>query len=743
MNDRIKCNNNTGVPVNFLGVTKSFATLAGYKRRTILKKKPYIFIFSLIAGVLLSMGTSWGQLQTSGGQTAFQLVQNTLLGSGVQLVSVNFQGSTNAIGTFNGASSNIGISSGVIMTTGLISGPDGPVGPNNIPNAGVDNGTGGFILLENILDNDPNTTQTYNATVITFTFIPKGDSINFKYVFASEEYKEYVGTEFNDVFGFFLSGPNPLGGNYVNTNLALVPGSPTPVAINNVNHLSNTAFYVDNESPGLTVQYDGFTTPLIAMAAVIPCSTYTITLAIADVSDGIYDSGVFLEAKSFASEGLDVNSTISGSFSTDTLYEVCGQGDVVFTFTGNTSVANTIPYQILGTATNGVDYTISPPGNIINIPAGQSTGSITITPIIDALIEGLEYIVIEIIDTPSCPGVQMPRDTIWLQNVNPLVVTARQDTSLVCNNEVLYAYAFTTGGAGNVTLTWSDGLGQGNFIPFIARSNETYVVIATDQCGTTTIDSFTVFVPNATPLVLTFTSDTAICPGSPVVLNATVGGGIGPLNLSWSTGESNIYSKLVVPMETTLYSVILTDSCGNSATDGALVIVLAPSVDISYSYKDNRIIQFYSTASQDVVSYFWNFGDGQTSTLINPEHTYADSGYYNVMLIVTNEFGCTDTAFEFIYAYPDFRFFIPNTFTPNGDALNDVFTGLGIGFIKYEMRIFDRWGAEIFFTNDLNRGWPGTAGNSNCQIGVYVYRVDLETPAELKHQFIGHVNLLR
>lgn len=723
-------------------MTRGFTTLASSMRKASLKRNTTISILSAMFGMMISCLPGWSQLQTSGGQTATQLVQNTLLGGGVQLVSVNFQGSPNAIGTFNGTFSNIGISSGVIMTTGVISGPDGPVGPNNLPNAGIDNGTGGYGLLNAIAAPE----QTFNATVIEFTFIPQGDSINFKYVFASEEYKEYVNSQFNDIFGFFLFGPKPGGGNYNNDNIALVPGSSIPVAINNVNHITNSAYYVDNElpNPGMTVQYDGFTTPLVAMAQVIPCETYTIRLAIADVGDGIYDSGVFLEEHSFSSNGMDISTELTGSFNPDTLYETCGSGEVTISITGNTAIPNTVNYQLLGTAVNGVDYTISPPGTSVTIPAGQSSAQLTITPINDGVPEGLEFIVIELIDTAACPNVQMPRDTIYLQNVNPLQVIARDDTSLVCNNEVLYASATTSGGAGNITLSWSDALGQGNFIAFIARNTETYIVTATDQCGNVAVDSFTVFVPNAAPLVLTFTEDTAVCPGSPVILNAGAGGGIGPLTLSWSTGEVNISSKLVAPFESTFYSVILTDSCGNSATDGALVTVLAPEVTISYSYKDNRILQFYANPTPDVVSYLWDFGDGGSSTLQNPEHTYQDSGYFNVMLIVTNEFGCTDTVFETIYAYPDFRFFIPNTFTPNLDGLNDVFTGLGIGFVKYEMRIFNRWGQEIYFTNDLDRGWPGTDNkNANLPIGVYAYRVDLETPSSKKYQFLGHVNLLR
>lgn len=723
-----------------LGKDSDFTTLAGSKRKEILHllhRVKYLFL----AAIFSLAGTINAQyLQTQGGFTATQLVQDVLLGGGVQLVSVNFQGANYAIGTFNGASSNIGLSEGVVMTTGTITGPNGPAGPNNQPDAGMDNGTAGYSLLSSIIGEN-----TFNATVIQFTFIPSGDSINFRYVFGSEEYKEFVGTQYNDVFGFFLTGPNPLGGNYNNQNLAVIPSTSTTVAINNVNHQTNTSYYVDNEAlGGNSVQYDGFTTVLTASASVIPCSTYTITLAIADVADGIYDSGVFLEAKSFSSNGIDVSHEVINSFSPDSLYESCGQAEVTFTITGNTSVPNTINYQILGTATNGVDYNIAPGGTSITIPAGQNTGTITVTPVNDGIPEGLEYIVIQVIDTLACPGVELPSDTVWLVNVEPIQVTARPDTTLDCNNVVMHAYANTTGGAGNITLSWNQSLGQGNYIPFIAKQTQTYVVTATDQCGNSAVDSFTVFVPNVAPLVLSFSNDTSICPGSPVTLNASASGGIGDLNLAWSTGDKDITSILVNPFETTLYSIIVTDSCGNSVTDGALVTVLAPGVTADYMYKDNRKIQFFSTPSHDVETFLWDFGDGNTSTEQNPEHTYADSGYYNVILVVTNEFGCTDTAELLIYAYPDFRFFIPNTFTPNGDGLNDVFTGAGMGFAKYEMRIFDRWGVEIYFTTDIDRGWPGTDKANNKQpIGVYAYRIELTTPADIKHRYIGHVNLLR
>lgn len=678
------------------------------------------------------------QLTTQGGFTAQDLVEDVLLGGGVQVLNVTFQGSNGAIGTFNGASSNIGLSEGVVMTTGSIFTPNGPQGPNNSTQNGFDNGTGGYGLLNGLVG-----TNTFNATVIRFDFIPQGDTVAFRYVFGSEEYKEYVGTEFNDVFGFFISGPDPSGGTYNNKNIAIIPNTTTPVAINNVNHLSNTAYYVDNESPipGTTVQYDGFTTVLKAIAPVVPCSTYTIILAIADVADGIYDSGVFLEAKSFSSDGVEVSHTITGSPTNDTLYESCGQAEVTFTWTGDNTNDRTILFNILGTATNGVDYAPIP-GSIV-IPAGQSSASFIITPTDDGIFEPTESIIIQIIDTDICPNVQLPGDTIFLKNVEPLIVTARPDTVLDCNNEIVTLYASITGGAGWVVYSWDNNVGTGNYIPVLSRQTTTYVVTATDQCGNVESDSVTISVPNVPPLTLSFSPDTAICPGEEVTLTAYATGGIGDITYSWSTGDGNVNSITVSPYETTLYSIAVNDSCGNTLTAKSLVSVRNPSVQFVYSYLENRKLKFTSAASEDVVSYYWNFGDGGTSTDMHPTHEFADTGYFTVTLIVTNAFGCTDTAVQEIYAYPDFVFYIPNTFTPNLDGINDVFSGKGVGFKEYKMRIFDRWGQEIYVTDDYHRGWDGTYKDERCQLGVYAYKIELITPPGKLYTYVGHVNLIR
>ena len=243
--------------------------------------------------------------------TAAQLVDNVLLGGGIIANNHSFIGDPNQIGFFNGINSNVGIDSGIVLSSGSIL---DLIGPNAIGSTSTDYSSPGDVTLDAVTFPDP----TNDAAVLEFDFIPTSDTLRFKYVFGSEEYLEFVNS-YNDAFGFFLSGPNPSGGNYVDQNLAIVPGTVnTAVTINNVNNVANPAFYVDN-GDGFTapqntdptvIQFDGFTTPLTAVAAVNCGDTYQIKLVVADVVDWSWDSGVFLEAGSFFSPELNVTDNL-------------------------------------------------------------------------------------------------------------------------------------------------------------------------------------------------------------------------------------------------------------------------------------------------------------------------------------------------------------------------------------------------------------------------------------------------
>ena len=255
-----------------------------------------IFLFSTLTGS--------AQLTVDSTFSPTQLVQ-TLLGGGISTSNITFTGDTlHASGFFNESGGAFGITSGIMLTSGTVSNAPGP---NNQDAAGVDNLQPGDQLL-NQYTNGIDTTE--DATVLEFDFTSTSDSVEFNYVFGSEEYNEFVNQGYSDLFGFFISGPGIVG----SVNIALVPSTTIPVSIDNINNgftpvgqastgpCMNCQYYVDNFM-GTVMQYDGYTTVLTAKAGVVPCETYHLKLVVADVGDGIYDSGVYLEGGSFKSTG--------------------------------------------------------------------------------------------------------------------------------------------------------------------------------------------------------------------------------------------------------------------------------------------------------------------------------------------------------------------------------------------------------------------------------------------------------
>lgn len=223
-----------------------------------------------------------------------------LIGSGLEYSNVVYTGNDISRGSFWGGPGNIGVSNGIILTSGNVTVAPGP---NNSGSAGTNSGQGGDPDL-NILAG----VSTFDACVLEFDFVPEYAYIWFDYVFGSEEYHEYVG-QFNDAFGFFISGPGisgPFSNNSV--NIALIPSTGVPVSINTVNcgnpyncqeSCMNCQYFVNNNLQ--FTQYDAFTTVLTVSAELEPMQTYHIKLSIGDGVDHAYDSGVFLQASSFCS----------------------------------------------------------------------------------------------------------------------------------------------------------------------------------------------------------------------------------------------------------------------------------------------------------------------------------------------------------------------------------------------------------------------------------------------------------
>ncbi|NVN94494.1 MAG: T9SS type A sorting domain-containing protein [Bacteroidetes bacterium] len=229
------------------------------------------------------------------------LIANYLSGPGVTISNVKFNGNDTAIigemigyYEFSGLTPSFGIDTGIIISTG---GVTGAIGPNNTGSMTAPTNTSVYFdsTLQSLI---PNHTLT-EAAVLEFDFTPLTDTlIACRFVFGSEEYPEFVNTQFNDVFGFFINGPNPLGGLFVNQNLALIPGTNMPITIDNVNDSVNSSYYINNLG-GQNLQYDGYTTPFLLQQVVTPGQSYHFKVGVADAGDRAYDSGVFLKIKSF------------------------------------------------------------------------------------------------------------------------------------------------------------------------------------------------------------------------------------------------------------------------------------------------------------------------------------------------------------------------------------------------------------------------------------------------------------
>jgi hypothetical protein len=227
--------------------------------------------------------------------TANALAQE-IAGQGVTIQTATFTGDPRQGGLFSGPGvvDAIGVTDGVVMSSGFVS---DVVGPNDEGGSGESipfPGGDGDPDLDAVIA--PRTTN--DAAVLNITFVPTSPDLQINYVFASEEYQEFVDSQFNDVFAFWVNGVA------LANNCATVadPGGRVPVTINTINHLRNTQIYVDNPQPGtFDTQFDGFTLPLTCFATVTPNVSNTLKLAVADTSDSILDSAVFLESSGVTS----------------------------------------------------------------------------------------------------------------------------------------------------------------------------------------------------------------------------------------------------------------------------------------------------------------------------------------------------------------------------------------------------------------------------------------------------------
>jgi gliding motility-associated-like protein len=561
----------------------------------------------------------------------------SLLGKGVTILNARLSCPANANGVFAANATNLGLDSGIVLTNGTV------VTNGNI---GVDAPATAFASTNNNADGDTDLSvlagqATHDACVLEFDFCPRGDSISFTYVFGSEEYPEYECSIFNDVFGFFISGP----GYATPQNIALVPGTQIPVCINSVNDDSPpnsdancralgpgspfTQYYVNNQQ-GAFISYNGFTKPLVAVASVVPCDTYHLKMGVADASDFNFDSGVFLKAGSISSNAISI------------------LPDAVTMCDGD---------SVRLTANGGNNYIWSPA-------------------------EGL-----------SCTNCGNP------------ITTSHTDITY-------FVAGFGTGG-----------------------------------CA----DTATVTVHVIRHVVTSADSAAELCAGSNTILHAANG-----ISYIWkpSTGLSSdtVATPICSPQSNTVYTVFITENeCFTDSFNVSVVVNEALSISLDTMIEDvaGSSIKLSPSFTGPATTFRWEPTEGLSCTDCAMPLASPTSATTYTLTALTNA-GCSASAAERVdVTCSEKQLFIPNTFTPNNDGVNDRFyvSGVGIDALKL-FSIYDRWG-ELLFTaenipiNNPAAGWDGTYKGQRLPPDIYVYFITATCETGKKLTYKGNIALVK
>ncbi len=609
-------------------------------------------------------------MTVSSAQTPAQLV-NSLLGAGVTVSNVTFSGGTGQRGSFAGGLTTTPIpflmGQGIILTSGDIAQVPGP----NTSGMTTTNASGGPDADLNAIIGNGGITD--DCAVLEFDFTPLSDTIAFNYIFASEEYPEFACGDYNDIFGFLLSGPNPAGGSYVKKNLAVIPGTSTMVSVNAVNPgvagangaaancnaidpnwASYSYLYHDNPKNAgvINIKCDGYTSKLTAGAKVVCGQSYHIKMAICDGGSnpfGSYewDSYVFIEAGSFVSPGITTSTQVQSATGTltagSTITEGCTKGVVTFTATPAPTTAYTVNYTITGTATNGTDYTTLT--GSVTIPANAGTATITIDPLADGIADNGETV---IISASNCVGSTSSTFTI-LDGAAPLVISCGTTTSTsvqflwnAITGASSYNYSYTVnGGTAVVSSTNSTSL---NITPL--NPGDVVSITVTPVGSTCPVPATWTCTATSASCSINAGLDKVICKGASTTLTTTPSG-TGTPTYSWTASQganpSNVQSPTVSPTITTSYTVVVTyGSC--TASDGVLVTVntVTPEAGVSPGTITCTTTSLNLNGSGGG-NYSWSATNGGTisanGTSANP--SISSGGTYTVTVTGTN--GCTAT----------------------------------------------------------------------------------------------------
>lgn len=405
------------------------------------------------------------------------------------------------------------------------------------------------------------------------------------------------------------------------------------------------------------------------------------------------------------------------------------------------TAANTGPYcegEVVDvTSSGGVDYDWTGPGGFVlnntqnvTIPSAQMpmNGTYTVT----------------VTDANNCSATAT---TTMVVNLMPIPVAGNDGP--YCEGDPIN---FTSGG-GDI-YGWS---GPGGYVsalqnpsinPSVVANSGTYTVLVTTLQGCSQTITTDVVV---TALPIPVASNTGpYCEGDRIelfVVDGTSWAWSGPQSYASTTQNPTIVNAQ--PNFSGVYTVVATDGAGCTASATTDVLVSpTPTAVPQFSPQNPSMldpeVDFSESSFANIVSYVW-FVDGVNYSTSTFTHTFPDPGDYTSYLVVTNIYGCFDTTHFNVHVDPQTSIYIPNTFTPNGDGLNETFTVYGLGWESMEMIIFDRWGSEVFYSTDPAKAWNGSRQNAGELLmeGTYTYKIFIRDIYGKDHNFMGHVNLIR
>lgn len=394
-------------------------------------------------------------------------------------------------------------------------------------------------------------------------------------------------------------------------------------------------------------------------------------------------------------------------------------------------------------------------------PVGESnSGSLIINPTVDS-----EYYVMAF-DVNGCPG---SIDTVYaiILSLDSSNIKASVTIPSICLGQNTQVSVQQMDVIDVLTFSWNNGLGNGSGPFTVSPSQQTsYIVTATNTCGVSVKDTVDVNITPPPTLLMTLDNDSA-CNFMDVqfIDNSVSSNPADQIHYwLWNFGDGTT-SQLQDPIHTYnqpgVYQVILSVTTGNGCTTDnsspPITVQVFPVPSASFSTNSTN---FYlptetlitTNTSQGAIHYNWNFGDGATSTVVSPEYLYSTIGFYQIQLIATNQYGCSDIATKDIITSADLV--VPNAFTPKSGGSsggfyditsldNDIFFPYTSGIVSFNFEIFNRWGELIFVTQDIKQGWDGYYKGELAQKGVYIWKIYAKLNNGKVFNKTGDVTLLK